>query len=225
MSAYKLLELDRDEKTIIRRALYRESRAGEQAIAEIFSRIRRAHTPSNARLIKPRWETSVHPLYFWAYSETKCEPGKGGNFRACFDHVVEKLPKIYCEELREPFWYTVVDCEIDILVEDAEFFLFLEAKIPVRGTDIDWYKSKQGVHQLVHQYVQGSLIKKFVVPEKEFALATIGANNAEPHNIQLNATERKLMALVDYNGDSLSIPDFSLEVLTSSTSAVGSYAG
>lgn len=224
MGTYKLLELDRDEKTIIRRALYEESRAGEQAITEIFSRIRREHALSNARLFKPRWETSVHPLYFWAYSETKCEPGKSGNFRACFDHVVEKFPKIHREELHEPFWYTVVDCEIDILVEDAEFFLFLEAKIPVRGTDIDWYKSKHGVHQLVHQYVQGSLLKKFVVPEKEFALATIGANNAEPQNIVLNETERKLMALVDYAGNSLSIPDFPLEVLTSSASAVGTHA-
>ena len=191
-----------------------ESRAGEQAIRETFSSIQRQNNLPNARLVEPRWETSVHPLYFWAYGECKCEPGQRGNFRVCFEHVLKNLPELPREEPRKPFWYTVVDCEIDILIEDSEFFLFLETKIPAWGTDIDWYKSKRGVHQLVHQYVQGKLLQKLVVPEKEFALGTIGASNGEAHEIQLNETERELLMLVEYYDPSLRIPDFPLNVLT-----------
>jgi hypothetical protein len=214
MGKYKLLDLDRDEKSIVRRALYQESRVGEQTIKEIFSGVQREYSLSTARLIEPHWETSVHPLYFWAYGECKCEPGQSGNYRACFDHVLKQVPIFHLEDLHKAFWYTVVDCEIDILVEDTELFLFLEAKIPVRGTDIDWYRSKHGAHQLVHQYVQGKLLKKLVVPEKEFALGTIGANNGIAQNIHLNETERKLLALVGYDEHLLRVPDFALEVLT-----------
>lgn len=213
MGNYKLIDLDRDEKSIVRRALYQESRTGEQAITKIFSGIQQEHGFSKARLIKPRWETSVHPLYFWAYSKCKCEPAQSGNYRACFDHVVQQLASFDGEKLHEAFWYTVVDCEIDILVEDAECFFFVETKIPVGGTAIDWYRGKHGAHQLVHQYLQGKLLKKLAAPEKEFALATVGANNGKPQNIELNETELELLALVDYEGRSLRIPDFPLKLL------------
>ena len=163
MGNYKLIDLDRDEKSIVRRALYQESKAGEQAIRQMLLAMQQEHSLSNAHLMEPRWEASVHPLYYWAYTQCKCEPGKKGNYGACFDHVLRQLPRLPQEELRSPLWYTVVDCEIDILVEDFDYFLSLEVKITAPGTKVDWYKNKRGVHQLVHQYVQGKTLGKLVV--------------------------------------------------------------
>ena len=128
--------------------------------------------------------------------------------------MVQQLPRFDREKLHEAFWYTVVDSEIDILVEDAEFFFFVETKIPVGGTDIDWYRGKHAAHQLVHQYLQGKLLKRLAAPEKEFALATVGANNGEAHNILLNDIERGLLALVEYDNPVLKIPDLPLNILT-----------
>ena len=80
MGNYKLIDLDRDEKSIVRRALYQESKTGEQAITRIFSGIQQEHGFSKANLIKARWETSVHPLYFGPTANVNVNPGRAAIF-------------------------------------------------------------------------------------------------------------------------------------------------
>ena len=75
----------------------------------------------------------------------------------------------------EPHISRLADTEIDILVEDTEYFVFIEAK-EVRGQSKAKFEPGE-VHQLVRQYVQGKVLEKTVA--KTFALATIGANNAQ----------------------------------------------
>jgi hypothetical protein len=105
----------------------------------------------------------------------------------------------------------MVNSEIDILVEDADYFLFVEAKIPTAGHRTA-FSILSGVHQLVRQYVQGKILEKII--GKTFALATIGPNNAEPIKIIPNLTEKMLLRLVGEERELLDILDLPWSLLT-----------
>jgi len=98
----------------------------------------------------------------------------------------------------------IANSEIDILVEDVEYFVFIEAKIVAAGQKVK-FENSSGVHQLVRQYVQGWLLAPLI--GKTFALATLGANNAQPITIRLNETEQALVRLVGEEKQELKVPD------------------
>lgn len=210
MNAYKLIELDDTESNKVRRALHRWSKVDEQAVMPLILAIRQKYDSSNFQIEEPRWVTNVYPLYYWAYNEMKSQ-------RGAYDHVLELLPTLFplarvslpAEELRAHLRH-IVNSEIDILIEDSNYFFFVEVKIPTTSQKIRFQKTA-GVHQLVRQYVQGKILEKIM--GKMFALATLGANNAQTKDYQLNPIEQELLRLVGHEEPSLRVHDFDWSLL------------
>ena len=105
----------------------------------------------------------------------------------------------------------VADTEIDILVEDVNYFVFIEAKIPGKNGKIKFEKTG-GVHQLLRQYIQGKVLEGLI--DKPFAaLATIGANSGQPIKVKLNDREQALLRLAGEGNQELEIPDLDWSLL------------
>lgn len=203
MDNYKLIDLDQMEASLVRRRLRKWSKVDEQAITPLIANLQQRQCLPSIHITEPRYETNVYPLYYyWAH-------GQHLSHREVYDRVFRSLPvrnvSISEEQLR-PHVARVVDCEIDILVEDIDYFVFIEAKESVPGHKIK-FENKGGVHQLVRQYVQGRILQKLI--SKPFALATIGANNGQMLELKLNSTECALLQLVDEDKVVLPVADIS----------------
>jgi hypothetical protein len=203
MDEYKLLNLDQMEATLVRRRLRQWSKVVEQAIAPLIADLEQRQCLPNVHITKPRYVTNVYPLYYyWAH-------GQQLSHREVYDRVFRSLPvhniPIPEEQLR-PHVARLVDCEIDILVEDIDYFIFIEAKEAVPGHKIK-FENKGGVHQLVRQYVQGRILQQLI--SKPFALATIGANNGQMLELKLNSIECALLQLVYEDKVILPVADIS----------------
>lgn len=223
MDRYRLIGLDQMEASIVRRRLHQWSKADEEAILPLITALQEKRYLSHVHIAEPRWETNVYPLYYWAYREV----GKKG---AC-DHVLASLPNLFPtstlsvpqEELRLHL-ARMVNSEIDILVEDVDYFIFIEAKEATTGQKIK-FQDKGGVRQLVRQYVQGRILEKLMEEEfslkKTFALATIGANNEQTIEIIPNPTEQALLLLIGDDKHLLKIPDLAWTQLSGSARSAG----
>jgi len=209
MGEFKLIGLDNSEASIVRRHLHQWIKTDEQAIKPLILAIQEMQGISDIRMTDPHWETNVYPLYYWAERAV-------GSKRA-YDHVLESLQNLYRpskaslpeRELRLHL-KRIINSEIDILVEDFDYFLFIEAKVPKTGRKTK-FQTLAGVHQLVRQYIQGRILEKLF--RKPFALTTIGANNAEPIRISLNRSEQALLRLVNEERQSLEILDLPWSLL------------
>jgi len=96
--------------------------------------------------------------------------------------------------------------------------VFIEAKVPREDQKVKFEKTG-GVHQLVRQYIQGRILESLV--GKTFALATIGANNAQMIEIRLNDKEQALVRLVGEERQELKIPDLEWTLLSATGQAAG----
>lgn len=96
-----------------------------------------------------------------------------------------------------------MDSEIDILIEDIDYFVFIEAKFPKQGHNVKFEPGE--VHQLVRQYVQGRILENIM--NKSFAFATIGAKNGQAIDLTLGEPEKALLRLVNEDKESLRIVD------------------
>jgi hypothetical protein len=220
---YKLINLDKDESSIVRRALYQRSQAGEQAIRRLVLAIQDEHGLPDARIMKPCWWANAWPLLYWAKDQRAA--GSTEVYGPILDFLLEGVPTSDLSLPRDLLRPAVVDCEIDILVEDSDYFAFLEVKIstPDEQARFPFHRNRicvkgeyYSVHQMVRQYVQGRMLqKKRLLPHKTFALATVGAHNEQPSEIELNGTERELLGLVgEGDKESLVIIDLPLKTLT-----------
>ena len=199
--SHKLIDLDQMEPSIVRPRLRRWSKADEEAVTALIHALQRKGYLSDVRVLEPRYETNVYPLYFY------WQHGQKVSHRQVYDQVFQSLPtdelRMPPDELRAHVGHTV-DSEVDILVEDTEYFVFIEAKEVAAGRKVKFEK-KHGVHQLVSQYVQGRILQKMI--SKVFVLATIGANKGETLEIKLNSVERALLQFVGEDKDVLSVVD------------------
>jgi len=87
----------------------------------------------------------------------------------------------------------IANTEIDLLIEDDDYFIFVEAKDPPEGRPAR-FQIKDGVHQLVLQYAEGLFLAKKI--KKKFFLATLGTK-INYHN--LTPKDQTLLAVL---GDS-----------------------
>jgi len=197
----------------VRRRLRRWSRADEDSIKPLIHAFQQKRNLSpklrispEQRIVEPRYETNVYPLYYYSLQET-------GTHRQVYDYVFKNLPAenspMELEELRAHVGHTV-DSEIDILIEDTEYFIFIEAKEVAPNGKVKFEK-KCGVHQLVNQYLQGKILEKLI--SKRFFLATVGANRGEIRDVPLSKPEQALMQLVDGQRSILSVVDLSWDCL------------
>lgn len=206
-NTYTLIDLDQMEASVVRRRLRAWSKADERSIIPFIQALQQRECLSHVRVVEPRYETNVYPLYYyWRY-------GQKVSHQEVYDRVFRSLPpetlSMLEPEARSHVGHTV-DSEVDILVEDIEYFVFIEAKEVAPGGKAKFGK-KGGVHQLVSQYVQGKILEK--VTSKIFALATIGANKGETLQIKLNSAERTLLRLVDEDKETLPVIDLSWSLL------------
>lgn len=200
-NSHQLIDLDQMEASIVRRRLRRWSPADQEVAIALVHALQRMQCLSNCRVVEPYYETNVYPLYYyWRH-------GRQVSHREVYDHVFQSLGterlSTTADELRPHVGHTV-DTEVDILLEDVDYFVFIEAKEAMTGRKVKFEK-KRGVHQLVSQYVQGKILEKMI--SKSFVLATIGANKGEPVEIKLNSAERMLLQLVGNNSDVFSVVD------------------
>ncbi len=204
MDRYKLIDLDQMEASVVRRHLHRWNKADEQAITPLLTALQQERCLSKVHIREPRWETNVYPLYFY-WAHYRKVPHK-----EVYERVLASLPRFCVADLRMHV-ARVADTEIDILVEDVEYFVFIEAKVPKEDQKVKFEKTG-GVHQLVRQYVQGRILESLI--GKTFALATIGANNAQTIEIRLNDKEQALVQLVGEERQRLEILDLAWTLLS-----------
>jgi hypothetical protein len=211
MGSYQLIGLDQMEASIVRRHLHQWSKTDEQAILPLLTALQQQQYLSQVHIEEPRWETNVYPLYFYWAHRYKVP------HREVYERVLASLPEVNVSDLRIQV-ARIADTEIDILVEDLEYFVFIEAKIPRENQQVKFEKTG-GIHQLVRQYVQGKLLAKLI--QKPFALATVGANNGQTIKILLNPAEQALCSLVDEQRATLEIPDLAWALLSATAPTVG----
>lgn len=203
-----LIDLDTMEQSLVRRRLRRWSEADEQTTTCLIRALQQRQLLSDVHIFKPRYETNVYPLYYYCFKETVIH-------RKVYDYVFRTLPtagvSIPEQDVRKHVGHTV-DSEIDILIEDKDYFIFLEAKEPSPKGRVK-FERKSGVHQLVHQYLQGKILEGELKGKKKFVLATIGINQGGTLKHTLHSTEQALLKLVGEEQPILEVVDLSWDCL------------
>ena len=170
--SYQLIGKDQMEPSILIRRL-RPWQSGDADSAQSLVQGVLAAYKHNEWLSDPfRWETSVFPLFY--FTKTRDIPSK-----AVYERIFEWAgpppdhsgnPSI--KEMLGP----VADAEVDLLIESASYFMFIEAKKPGEKARFQRNKKEYGaIHQLVRQFVQGRLLASQI--NKTFMLATLGPSD------------------------------------------------
>jgi hypothetical protein len=173
---YRLIGVDQGEASKLRRKLdpidpwdTSKSERVKYLVQEI------ANSPEGGlpSLVEPRYDSNVYPLFYLYAGTTK------GNLVATYNRILQDYLKLFPEhggkyptDLLMRFIEDIANTEIDLLIEDTEYFIFVEAKDPPDGK-LAKFEKRRGVHQLVVQYAQGLFLEKQI--EKRFFLATLGA--------------------------------------------------
>ena len=100
----------------------------------------------------------------------------------------------------------VADTEVDLLIESANYFMFIEAKKPGEKARFQRNKKEYGaIHQLVRQFVQGRLLASRI--DKAFMLATLGASDGDFVQVKLREGDRRLLKVVEQSEQDFPFPD------------------
>ena len=120
----------------------------------------------------PRWEYGVYPLYY-LYRSSRADNLNVIRQKIRDDYLIffpETSLTCKPEQIAE-FVDDIANTEVDLLIEDHDYFIFVEAKDPPEGRPAR-FEIKRGVHQLVLQYAEGLFLAKKT--KKKFFLATLG---------------------------------------------------
>jgi hypothetical protein len=192
MTDYQLVGVDQMEASKLRRKLdpmdswdIAKTERVKPVIAEIANSCGRDITPE-----EPRWESSVYPLYYMYAGKAR------GNVNALYDKLladyVEMFPELQCTvspDQLTAFIRDIANTEIDLLIEDVDYFIFVEAKDPPDGKP-PRFQMRDGVHQLVLQYAEGLFLAKKI--RKKFFLATLGT---KMNYYNLTPADQNLLAI------------------------------
>ena len=161
-----------------------------------------------------RWETSVFPLFY--FTKTRNIPSK-----AVYERIFEWAghPSDHSENPSiEKMLGPVADAEVDLLIESANYFMFIEAKVRQKpGETVGFQRNKKeygAIHQLVRQFVQGRLLASQI--NKTFMLATLGASDGDFVQVELRDGDRRLLKVVGQSEHDFpfpDVPDFSWSLL------------
>lgn len=207
MNPYRLIDLDQGETSKLRRTLDPWQPAKAQAVIRLIGEcfLRRG---AGLEIKEPRWETNIYPLYYYFWDQ-------GYRGRKLYNQVLVEYRRLFPElappSSRDDLYYQLqrsADTEIDLLIEDSDYFIFAEVKDPPPGKKAK-FETRGGVHQLVRQFVQGKLLERLI--RKEFLLCTVGAGLFGP--LRLNDVEKALLAAVEGPGHELDIKNFDWDLL------------
>jgi len=210
MDGYKLIDRDQMEPSKLRRKLDPWNSAKSHCVKPLITEILSSYSHNGIKLAEPKWEIHVYPLYYYYYEDRAKRKKK-----SVFPRIFEEYQRLF-SEVRSPLprselntlITSVADAEIDLLIEDSDYFIFVEVKSPGAGQKPKFTKEK-GIHQLVRQYVQGKFLERAV--GKQFMIATIGAPLSAP--VRLNQAEKSLLEAIGEEREDLEISDYSWTIL------------
>jgi hypothetical protein len=174
MSNYQLVGVDQMEATKLRRKLdpidpwdTAKSERVKPVIAEIAKSCGVEITPT-----EPRWEHGVYPLYY-LYRKNRADNLNMILQRIRDDYLVffPDVSRTCSPNQITKFVDNIANTEVDLLIEDHDYFIFVEAKDPPEGRPAR-FQIRDGVHQLVLQYAEGLFLAEKI--RKKFFLATLG---------------------------------------------------
>ena len=205
--SYQLVGKDQMEPSILNRRL-RQWRPEDDSRTQSLVQGVLAAYKHNEWLSDPfRWETSVFPLFY--FTKTRDIPSK-----AVYERIFEWAghPSDHSENLSienpsiEKMLGPVADAEVDLLIESANYFMFIEAKKPSEKARFQRNKKEYGaIHQLVRQFVQGRLLASRI--NKTFMLATLGASDGDFVHVELRDGDRRLLKVVGQRGKDFPFPE------------------
>ena len=156
-----------------------------------------------------KWETFVFPLFYFA--KDRDMPIKAV-YERIFDwagHPSDEIAKPSLKTMLGP----VADAEVDLLIESANYFIFIEAKKPDKKARFSRNKKEYGVtHQLVRQFIQGRILASRI--NKEFMLATLTPDEGFIR-VELSESDKRLLEVVEQSGQEfLDVLNFSWDRLS-----------
>jgi hypothetical protein len=136
-------------------------------ISEIANTCEGGITPT-----KPRWEHGVYPVYYLYKGDSRDTLTTVRN--RIVDDYIKLFPELkdkYPTERLTAFVDDIANTEVNLLIEDVDYFIFVEAKNRPDGR-LPRFQMKRGVHQLVFIYAEGLFLASKI--KKRFLLATLG---------------------------------------------------
>ncbi len=208
MDGYKLIDRDQMEPSKLRRKLDPWNSTKSHCVKPLITEILSSYSHNDLKIVEPKWESNVYPLYYYYYEDTAKSVSQRINkeYERLFPEVTPTLqrPEL-CKLIR-----SAADAEIDLLIEDSDYFVFVEVKSPGAGQSPRFTRdTEKGIHQLVRQYVQGKFLERAV--GKKFMIATIGARGLSP--LGLIQVERLLLEGIGEEREDLEIYDFPWSIL------------
>ena len=201
---YQLIGKDQMEPSILSRRLRPWRPEDASTAQELVDAVLTAYGQKEWLSDPFRWETSVFPMFY--FTKTRDIPSK-----AVYERIFEWAgpppdhsgnPSI--KEMLGP----VADAEVDLLIESANYFMFIEAKKPDGPARFQRNKKEYGaIHQLVRQFVQGRLLASQI--NKTFMLATLGPSDEGfgSIHVELHKGDMRLLEVVGQRGQDFPFPE------------------
>ena len=163
---------------------------------------------NDLKIENPRWETNVYPLYYYFYDGRKGPKSVFVRIFEEYQHLFSGVTTSLNRDEQYKYISTVADAEIDLLIEDTAYFIFVEAKNPLSGKKAKFQRG-YGLHQLVSQYVAGTFLEKAI--NKKFLISTLGVNTSV--RLELNEAEKSLLRAVGEERAQLKFNDYPWSIL------------
>lgn len=206
MSSYKVIGLDMMEQSQLRR--YVERWKEQPALPRDFiGRILCESGDIRLRFEAANWEIGVYPLFYYLWTAEN-KPDKIGTV---FERGKAEARKRGLPPEFEKDFVTALNAEIDLLIEDVAYLIFVEAKIKPR------FSTKNSIGQLARQLAQGHVLGDMI--DKRFILATLGPQGgARPTGLlALNSREQSFLQSLGVRETELKVPGLPWD--TTSTSS------
>ena len=188
MDHFKLLDRDQMEPSILLRKLDPWNPSKSDRVKPLVKKILSNSDHHNLTMDNPRWEASVYPLYYYYYDGRK---GPKSVYIRMFEEYQRLFSGVRTSMDSDELFNRIssaANAEVDLLIEDAGYFIFVEAKNPSPGKKAK-FEVASGLHQLVRQYAAGTFLAKSL--KKKFLIATLGAKTSV--RLELNEAEKSLL--------------------------------
>ena len=208
--SYQLIGKDQMEPSILLRRLRRWRPEDADGAKPLVHAVLDEYERNGWRRDRFKWDTSVYPLFYFI-TKAQDMPTKAV-YERVFDlagHPSDEIEEPSLQKILGP----VADAEVDLLIESAHYFIFIEAKKPDKKARFSRNKEECGAtHQLIRQFVQGRLLAGQI--NKEFMLATL-THDEGPIRVELSERDKRLLEVVGQSGQEFpDVPNFSWDLLS-----------
>ena len=203
--SYQLIGKDQMEPSILSRRLRQWRPEDASKAQDLVDGVLTAYGQKEWLSDPFRWETSVFPLFY--FTKTRDILSKAV-YERIFEWAGQPSDAIENPSI-EKMLGPVADAEVDLLIESANYFMFIEAKVRQKpGETVRFQRNKKeygAIHQLVRQFVQGRLLASQI--NKAFMLATLGASDGDFVHVELREGDIRLLNVVGQRGEDFPFPD------------------